>query len=72
MTANAAPKTARYGRKPLPAGQRTTTSSCRLTPEGWAKYKELGGNKWLARMVEREHAKLAKAKAKQAAQESEK
>lgn len=62
MTANAAPKTARYGRKPLPAGQRTTTSSCRLTPEGWAKYKELGGNKWLARMVEREHAKMTRAK----------
>lgn len=37
--------------------------SCRLTPEGWAKFAQLGGNKWLAEAVEREYRAAATKKA---------
>ena len=45
------------GRKDLPPELRTITRSCRLTPEGWERFVELGSNKWLAEAVERDHKK---------------
>lgn len=52
------------GRKALPEELRTTTKSCRLTPEGWAKFALLGGSKWLQEAVDRDY----KAKTKPSAE----
>ena len=40
------------GRKALPPELRTVIKSCSLTPDGWRKYADLGGNKWLSQAVE--------------------
>jgi hypothetical protein len=50
----AAPK--RIGRPPLPAGERKTNRSVRLSDEHWAKLRALGVD-WLERAIDR--AKLA-------------
>lgn len=46
------------GRKPLPEDERTKTHGVRLTPGRIEKFKELGGNKWLAQQIDKEHTKL--------------
>lgn len=52
------------GRKPLPPEQKTVIKSCRLKPDGWAKFAELGGNKWLAQAVDDAHKLMQAKKAK--------
>ncbi len=49
---------ARMGRPPLPEEQRAVNGSIRLTPDRWAKLRELGTG-WLNKAIDR--AKVPKA-----------
>lgn len=40
------------GRKPIPVEQRAVIKSIRLTPARLKKFKELGGAKWLSRVID--------------------
>jgi len=42
----------RMGRPPIPAEQRTVNGSIRLTPDRWAKLRELGTG-WLNKAIDR-------------------
>jgi hypothetical protein len=45
------------GRKPYPVEMRCVTTSLRLRPDRLAKYKELGGVKWLNDQIDKERIK---------------
>ena len=50
------------GRKALPEADRAKAHGVRLTPARIEKYKALGGNQWLAGMIDKEYPKLQKKK----------
>ena len=49
------------GRKALPDNERGKVTSLRLTPERIAKFKQLGGSKWLSRILD-DNIKMDKAR----------